>query len=425
MSRKYSLAGSFIGLALVIAACSQGPSSRPSSPSSIFSSEEAGGFAGMMNATPTPSPTVDPCAAVSSGDVRAMIAPTVCYTIANVSTIENDEGSTKDIVLVATRTGSLTAPLSFNFSTTSASPFTATAGADYTAVVGGTVTFAIGQSSVNFYVKMLGDTLAEGNETLGVVTDAGTTTVTIIDNDAVPNLTLGSASVTERNSGPNHPMVFNVTLSKAAAGSTSVDYVIAGGSATQGLAAASGVDYIVTAASGTVTFAAGETAKTISVSVIPDTIPEANETLTVTLSNPVGVAIATGNPATGRINNDDSAPTLRIENQILPETGLAATFTVGLTAATNVDVTFQWMTKNVTATQGAGADFTSTAHNPTKSGTVTIPAGSTSVNVTTGIVVRTDGVTEGAETFQIVISNASGANIEKSIGYITIPANVS
>ena len=59
------------------------------------------------------------------------------------------------------------------------------------------------------------------------------------------------------------------------------------------------------AASGTLAFQAGETTKSILISVVGDTAVEPNETFTVTLSNVVDASIATS-IATGRITNDDS-----------------------------------------------------------------------------------------------------------------------
>ena len=65
----------------------------------------------------------------------------------------------------------------------------------------------------------------------------------------------------------------------------------------------SSIDY--TTASGSVTFAPGETVKTITVSVLGDTLKEANETFTVNLSNPAALSIA-GGSGTVTIIDDES-----------------------------------------------------------------------------------------------------------------------
>ena len=90
---------------------------------------------------------------------------------------------------------------------------------------------------------------------------------------------------------------FVVTLNPASDESVTVDYATANGSA------AAGGDY--TAASGSLTFNAGETTKTIQVSIIDDTVDDDNETLTITLSNASGAEISDG-LATGTITDGDT-----------------------------------------------------------------------------------------------------------------------
>ena len=92
---------------------------------------------------------------------------------------------------------------------------------------------------------------------------------------------------------------FAVTLDRAAAAAITVDYATSDGTAT------AGSDY--TATSGTLTFAAGETAKTVSVPVLDDDLDEGSETLTLTLSNASGATIADAT-ATGTITNSDPIP---------------------------------------------------------------------------------------------------------------------
>ena len=93
-----------------------------------------------------------------------------------------------------------------------------------------------------------------------------------------PGLAVADAEVEE---AANASLAFAVTLSRAPSGTVTVDYATSDG------AAAAGSDY--TATSGTLTFAAGETAKTISVAVLDDDHDEGSETLTLVLSNPSGV----------------------------------------------------------------------------------------------------------------------------------------
>ena len=90
-----------------------------------------------------------------------------------------------------------------------------------------------------------------------------------------------------------------VTLSSATSQTVSVQYTTTDGTAT------AGADYV--AANGTLTFKPGETAKAVTVAVNGDTAVETDETVTVTLLNPVNAKLETAS-ATGTITNDDAAP---------------------------------------------------------------------------------------------------------------------
>jgi hypothetical protein len=111
-----------------------------------------------------------------------------------------------------------------------------------------------------------------------------------------PALSIGGVTVTEGNAGTT-TMSFPVTLSKAGTQTVSVSWSTADGTAT------APADYA--AGNGSLTFAPGETSKSIAVSVVGDLAIEPDETLTVTLANPVNATIATGS-ATGTIRNEDT-----------------------------------------------------------------------------------------------------------------------
>jgi hypothetical protein len=90
-----------------------------------------------------------------------------------------------------------------------------------------------------------------------------------------------------------------------------------------------------------------------------------------------------------------------------------ATFTVTLSRATNVDVTVQYATADITAT--AGSDYTAA------SGTVTIPAGQTTATVT--VAVTGDRIPEPTETFAVNLTAATGASVIGGRGIGTILDN--
>ena len=93
---------------------------------------------------------------------------------------------------------------------------------------------------------------------------------------------------------------FEVTMSKAASSAVTVSYATSDGSAL------AGSDY--TAASGTLTFNAGETTKTIAVTVLVDSLDEDSETFTMTLSNPSSGTVLSDATATGTITNTGPMP---------------------------------------------------------------------------------------------------------------------
>ena len=95
------------------------------------------------------------------------------------------------------------------------------------------------------------------------------------------------------------PLQFRVTLDAPAQSTVSVRYGTANGTAT------AGQDYV--AARGALRFAPGETAKTVTVAVLPDDHDEGSETMTLTLSAPYGATITDG-AATGTISNTGAIP---------------------------------------------------------------------------------------------------------------------
>ena len=98
--------------------------------------------------------------------------------------------------------------------------------------------------------------------------------------------------------GRDASLDFAVTLNRAASHEVSVDYATADETAT------AGEDY--TATSGTLTFAAGETAKTVSVPVLDDAVDEGKEVMRLLLSNPKGAYLRNVHTrARGVITNDD------------------------------------------------------------------------------------------------------------------------
>ena len=191
---------------------------------------------------------------------------------------------------------------------------TATGGSDFDVLTAALV-FPPGQTTRSAVVEVNGDDDTEGDETfdLDISNPTNATlgthpaTVTIQDNDPIPPgsavLSVSGGSIREGNSGVKL-LVFTVTRSGETATPVDVDFETTNGKALAPF------DY--SSASGNLAFAALETTKTVSVSIVGERRLERREDFFLSLLNPsVGAAVNVGQ-ATGFINNDDSKTTLSI-----------------------------------------------------------------------------------------------------------------
>ena len=132
-------------------------------------------------------------------------------------------------------------------------------------------------------------------------------TLTITD-DERRRVSIADARLAEGDSG-DAAMEFAVTLTRAASGEVRVDWETSDGTAE------AGTDY--RSGGGTLRFGAGETERTVAVSVLGDRTDEPNETFRVRLSNASGAALGRA-LATGRIGDDDAQPTAALS--LAPDT---------------------------------------------------------------------------------------------------------
>jgi uncharacterized protein YhjY with autotransporter beta-barrel domain len=250
-------------------------------------------------------------------------------TINDVTASEGNAGVTN-----FTFTVSLSAPagpggVTFDIATANG---TATAGIDYVANSLTGQTIPAGSSTYTFTVQVNGDALNEPSETFFVnVTNVVNAVVvdgqgvgTIVNDDPLPSLSINDVTVVEGNAGTVNA-VFTVTLSAASGQTVSVNYATADGTATQP------ADYTNT--SGTLTFTPGTTTQTITVPVIGETVPEANETFFVNLSGAVNATIA-DNQGVGTITNDDVPVT--VSPATLPNGTVATAYSQTVTASGGV-----------------------------------------------------------------------------------------
>ena len=178
-----------------------------------------------------------------------------------------DANASEDVANVVV---SLNAPAGKNVTVTASTVGgTALENTDY-AYFTNNITFAPGENSKTISIPINNDTLYENDEqfqvllsnpSFGTISD-NSSLVTIISDDPKPTVSIASSSASEASDN----QTATITLSTASGLDTTVNYATSNGTAI------AGSDYI--AVSDNVTFSAGETSKTIYVSITPDNTSE-------------------------------------------------------------------------------------------------------------------------------------------------------
>lgn len=227
------------------------------------------------------------------------------YTIGGATSVEGNTG-TKYFTFTITRTGSTAVAGSVQYYT-QALAGQATPTADYTTKGVTTMSFPVGVTSKTFTVAVKGDYVAENDEYFQVVLknpvngdletfpfDYGT--IVNDDSSATPSIAINDVSIVEGDSFTKN-VTFTVTRSGNLAGTTAFKY------ATQNGTAIAPGDYTAKALT-SLSFTAGQTSKTLTVTIKGDTVVEPDEAFSVVLSNVTGGVIGDGT-GTGTIVNDD------------------------------------------------------------------------------------------------------------------------
>jgi hypothetical protein len=338
----------------------------------------------ILNVTP------DPAYAIGIGSVTRYITDAEAASVATqvgfpagTSTAAESAGTVNiPVTLSAPSANTVTVEYVINGGTALA------AGIDYS-LTPGVLTFAPGVTTQNIPVLIIDDTLKEANETVILLlmnpANAGLGTIshtlTITDNDAPPGVTVGFAGTTGSGLESQSPAPLAVALSTAQAGPVTVNYAVTGGTATNG------TDYTIT--NGTLTFAAGETVKVIPNTITNDLTQESNETIVLTLSNPVGAALSPNAVFTYTITDDDATTvTILATDPTAAEPGTdTGTFTISRTGSTAAALTVNLA---ITGTATSGADYVNISN------TVVIPAGAATLAVP--VIAVDDTIPEPVET---------------------------
>ncbi len=247
-------------------------------------------------------------------------------------------------------------------------------------------------------MEILGDAVLEPTEVFDAIIsldddggqpitlDDANATATITDNDA----SAVSISATTQAAEPNLAGVFTLSLTEAASEDTVVSYSVSG-------TASPDVDYV--SLSGTVTIPAGSTVATLAVNVLDDSVLEGTETVVVTLTGTDNlVGLGTEMEATVNITDDDTSEVSVISDSDAAEPATDGSYTISLSNPVSSDTQIFY---SIGGTAAPDTDYTAL------SGTVTIPAGSTSATLPVEVI--DDNTVEGDESVILTLTATGNA----------------
>jgi hypothetical protein len=277
-------------------------------------------------------------------------------------------------------------------------------GVDFT-LASGTLSFDEFNSSRTIPLAIINDVLVESDETVVIILSNPSTglllgsqsgyTYTIMDNDRTVSFAASSGSGAETVASPN--IVVSISDAYPSGQWGQVHFAVTGGTAT------GGSDY--TTYSGYMAFNINYSSFQLPLTVVNDALKEGNETIVITLDNPINLTLGANSVFTYTINDDDG-PTIAftassgsgLETVASPSPGIAvgiANLVSGQTYSVNYTV-------NGTAT-GGGADYT------LANGTLSFDAANTSRTIPLAVV--NDVVVESDETVIITLSSPTNGAI--------------
>ncbi|MEM8857655.1 MAG: Calx-beta domain-containing protein [Chloroflexota bacterium] len=318
-----------------------------------------------------------------------------------------------DITFLVTRSGDTSGTNDVSYSVTGNGTYPANAADFGGAFPTGAVSFAIGEETQLITLTVATDADVEANETFSITLSSPTNNANILvseaagtieNDDGTVSISPDGLSQVEGNSG-TVTYTYSVSLSSSAIAPVSVNYAVSGSGANP----ADSTDFGGSLPSGMLSFGVGEDTKTLEIAVSGDDTTESDETFDVTLSSMTGgYSIATGD-VTSTIENDDRSISISTLSAVKNEgqSGITPfTFLISRSGETSGAITADYV---VVPNSATSEDF---AGGIVPSGTLTLPDGT----ITTTLTVNVTGDTsvEPSETFDVEISNASGATIQTS-----------
>ncbi|MXX10934.1 MAG: hypothetical protein F4Z68_05975, partial [Nitrospira sp. SB0667_bin_9] len=261
---------------------------------------------------------------------------------------------------------------------------TASRGADYTAL-SGRITVPAGATAAAIPVTIADDTAVESSETIvlqlaaydarfEIADENARHTLTIVDNDTLPEAWFASASQTADERSGTRDIVVNLT--RAATSPVTVNYTVSG-------TATAGADY--TPLSGQVTVSAGKATAAIPVTILDDSLLDQKETVVVALAAGTGYRVGKQDRHTLAIADNEPVPVVWFANHraILSEGAGRYDFVVNLWPAPIVRTTLRYEVCRPSITHGAatpGSDYGAL------SGSLTVEPGTTTAAIPVTII---------------------------------------
>jgi hypothetical protein len=284
----------------------------------------------------------------------------------------------------------------------------------------GSLSFVPGETTKTVRIELINDTnILERPEnfhfSLSGATNASigraTAMVQIVDNDSIvdtPLLFVRDVVVDEKAGTASFVVRLGANSGESSSSTVSVDF-----STTDGTAVV-GQDFV--GRSGTLSFAPGESAKTVVVDLVDDTLAEGLERFNLVLSNPVGAALGDA-VAVAEIGRSDgptaSQPSLAVADVTVGEADGYLDLVVSLSAPTTNTVTVQYRQNDDTARYNSDYRL--------NSGTLTFGPGETTKTVRIELI--NDTAPESAESFRFTLSSASNATLPAASTTVTVLDN--
>jgi hypothetical protein len=225
-------------------------------------------------------------------------------------------------------------------------------------------------------------------------------TATPTPTPGVPSFAVQDATASEEAG----TVTVHIVKTGSTASSSTITYQTANGTAGAG-------DY--TSKSGSITFAAGDTDKTVSVSITNDSAAEATEYFNVNIAASSNGTISDGNGVVTITDTDQLPPSFAIQDVTVDENAGTALVHILKTGSNGSSSTLTYRTLNGSAT--AGSDYTSVNSSITFSNAET--------NKTVSVPITDDTDDESNETVVVSIAASSNATITDSSAVITITDN--